>query len=447
VIAFCSIHADYFSPKYLYDFKRILQIALCLFSLPILFLEILQGAFVARSIEHRLTVIVLSCFLFVGLFSALGSAHFGFALLDWLHVFFLCVLFYCLWVATEKDRAGFKIFVVCLMLSVGLLVTKFFTVYVLATLDGGATHADLLFVSASNRNFIGQYLAVCCCFSLVLGFSLSTSRYRILCLFVVFLGIGFLVKSDVRGAIVAILIASVFALLFRRLGFRFFLLAFSFVGLASLLIFFIESLNPQAGLLAEFGSASSVRERVLMWVDCLHFWQDRFLLGIGPGHFAVTDLESGVSRAHPHNFYLQLLAEWGSICFVLLASVFFIFVKRLYSKRKELSDPYALGALLAVVCGMMHAGVSGVLVMPLSQLIFVFFLAVSLSGSDGDVADAHFNSVLSSRPAMLAIVAFVCLLFALLCYMAYTYKWRSDENCMVRQGPRYWQAGGVLPCD
>jgi O-antigen ligase len=79
---------------------------------------------------------------------------------------------------------------------------------------------------------------------------------------------------------------------------------------------------------------------------------DKPILGHGPKLFRVKcndpKYATGISpcNTHPHNFYIQLLAETGIIGFLFLAGLFFYFIylsikhifKYFFYKRKWLSD-------------------------------------------------------------------------------------------------------------
>jgi O-antigen ligase len=57
-----------------------------------------------------------------------------------------------------------------------------------------------------------------------------------------------------------------------------------------------------------FSNFASVGSRWTLWRISMEAALAHPLLGIGPMHFAYVDNGEG---AHPHNFWLQLAAEWG----------------------------------------------------------------------------------------------------------------------------------------
>lgn len=100
----------------------------------------------------------------------------------------------------------------------------------------------------------------------------------------------------------------------------------------------------------------------------LHPW-----LGAGPLHFAHHGRELNIA-AHPHNWFLQIIAEWGVLAFVCLLGALLIALRRLIAVTrlitKEDSANQAIGtAFLATFVAISTDGlVSGLIVIPTSQL-------------------------------------------------------------------------------
>lgn len=111
--------------------------------------------------------------------------------------------------------------------------------------------------------------------------------------------------------------------------------------------------------------------RIGMWRMTLQDVRDHPLIGIGPMNYACT---SSKLIGHPHNFPLQLAAEWGipaatAIC--LFAGILFWKTRRriLQNEYGNKEDKQVAGLLLTgVLAAGFHACLSGVLVMPASQV-------------------------------------------------------------------------------
>jgi len=108
-----------------------------------------------------------------------------------------------------------------------------------------------------------------------------------------------------------------------------------------------------------------------------HAWKDAVQnpwLGAGPARFACNS--DAILPAHPHNMLLQLLGEWGFPSTLLIISLAIYLswkiLKNVYSisqtpESNTHSLQYSLAA--ALVAGTIHTSVSGLLVMPSSQMM------------------------------------------------------------------------------
>jgi len=116
--------------------------------------------------------------------------------------------------------------------------------------------------------------------------------------------------------------------------------------------------------------------RFELWSAALQLMRDHPWLGVGPMQFAAR---APVLSAHPHNAVLQWLAEWGIpaalVMVAIIAMAFAAWVAGCRTSARD-SDGFAgsavRSALTAALAGAaMHAMVSGIVVMPLSQLLLI----------------------------------------------------------------------------
>jgi hypothetical protein len=111
--------------------------------------------------------------------------------------------------------------------------------------------------------------------------------------------------------------------------------------------------------------------RFWMWSETIKDTRDNPLLGIGPMNYVCT----GSKRiGHPHNFALQLSAEWG---LPVALAAFFIFSTLLWRIASSIRDgafgddrTNVIAGLLftGVLAAALHSCLSGVMVMPASQV-------------------------------------------------------------------------------
>jgi hypothetical protein len=111
--------------------------------------------------------------------------------------------------------------------------------------------------------------------------------------------------------------------------------------------------------------------RTWMWSVTVRDSRNHPLLGIGPMNYVCT---SPNRIGHPHNFPLQLAAEWGIPVALAACVVFLVLLTKGWQsiRRDEYStadDGATAGLLLtAVLAAAFHACLSGVMVMPASQV-------------------------------------------------------------------------------
>ena len=101
------------------------------------------------------------------------------------------------------------------------------------------------------------------------------------------------------------------------------------------------------------------------------------LLGVGPLHFAFNskafyDISSYNLAAHPHNSLLLIASEWGLIVTLLVCIVIvwagIKWIKNLLGKD-ELAQDGLISLTISLNAGIFYSLISGVTVMPLSQVM------------------------------------------------------------------------------
>ncbi|KOR33297.1 hypothetical protein TI05_01910 [Achromatium sp. WMS3] len=123
-----------------------------------------------------------------------------------------------------------------------------------------------------------------------------------------------------------------------------------------------------------------VSDRITLWSETISVIIDRPYVGIGP---MLTAMEGILTRfAHPHNFILQLMAEWG----VPFAIFFIIFlgyaafrwkyvIAENPTERESLALPITASVSAAIAVGL----VSGIIVMPISLLYMTLVLGFGMA--------------------------------------------------------------------
>jgi len=165
------------------------------------------------------------------------------------------------------------------------------------------------------------------------------------------------------------------------------------LGALNYLIIFrwIPSSNADLPLLR-----SSDSGRLDMWQRALESWLQNPLFGIGPMHY--SKLESAPTFAHPHNFYIQFLTEWGLIAFIALAFLIGFLVKNVIDNYPDKNQKFQSRFLYISVswslsAALIHAFFSGVFHTPLSQIWFVLLISWLIGFNRKKSSGTQFNTV------------------------------------------------------
>lgn len=197
-----------------------------------------------------------------------------------------------------------------------------------------------------------------------------------------------------KGTFIAIVAACALVLALRRQHAREYVHAAALTGATGLLIYalFFIAIPLHAGMqpftllidLVQGTPGASTGARLEMWQRAASLFAASPLLGIGPMHFAHYGTDLNIA-AHLHSWLMQLLTEWGALAFVacLIAMADGVRCLLLVSARLAPSDLgnqtiattwMVLGAAL-----LMDGLVSGLIVMPVSQLLIVLYLGCAMA--------------------------------------------------------------------
>jgi O-antigen ligase len=182
--------------------------------------------------------------------------------------------------------------------------------------------------------------------------------------------------SNVRGTIVAMGVAAVgVGLLFRGRAKKW-LIVQALALLAGLSIFYVLFTGGAPPVTEKFGSGSS--NRLEHWQRCLELSRMHPWLGIGPMHFAWPPYQF-TEPTSPHSALMKWLTEWGiPSALIMMGIVIWAGWRWIQNERRialndaETSNAVGVALVAAVLAGATHSMVSGLLVTPLSQMVFAF---------------------------------------------------------------------------
>lgn len=334
--------------------------------------------------------------------------------------------------------------------------------YVSASMLGFPVGSETLLVGFSNPRFPAQ-LQTLTIPLLPLAFMLAPSRFwRGALAVVAVLWWMCLIGSGSRTGWIAVAAVTSMLSFFGIEGRRSVRLQTTFaLGGALVWVVFFHLLPSVLSLTAvteadRFSNFASFGSRWNLWRISLDSALAQPLFGIGPMHFAY---ENNGEAAHPHNFWLQLAAEWGFVAAVLVGSTTAVFLIRLARACRREADALKQATGISVLAAVGAWGIGtladGFMVIPTSQAMsaVVLMLAAMWLREQG-VADAPTRP---ERTAFQPIVAAgLCVVaLALLAVLPFTgfgrpgpreAAWRA-EHPSSGMLPRFWQQGWIGPND
>jgi O-antigen ligase len=220
-------------------------------------------------------------------------------------------------------------------------------------------------------------------------------------------------------------------------------------------LIFLESVSY------EYLTRTKSSGRLAMWLDIIPTILKN-PLGVGPYHYSslppVTSFSLSYQPSHPHNSVLQVFLEWGWLAgfsLLFLGVNFLLYIKNILSSATNHLH-LAVGCSLSAVC--LLSLFSGVFVMPVSQITFVFILALffsevyknidnNLTPHDIEVRNAKFADC---KITIITLAIIFCLSIFYGFYLVESYQRYSSAaytapNPMLTNGPRVWAAGGIVP--
>jgi len=202
-------------------------------------------------------------------------------------------------------------------------------------------------------------------------------------------------------------------------------------------------------------AADPASNRLVLWRRATELILAHPWLGVGPMHFAhnAGDLHTG---AHPHDWIMQIASEWGIPALLCLCTALALAGKTLLRAGSKLQqdarlDQAICSALIAGAAAILVDGlVSGLFVMPQSQLAVVLYLGCAIGWCRGRAGRIHGNAgtarIRTAGLALLVAGAALCLALVVWPDMQARYRndpWRPEVAALNQdvKWPRLWLAG------
>jgi len=409
----------------------------------------------------------LAVFFLLGILGSLGAFSPSYALFE-VAIFFLLYLF--AWgIADEIGRTGnvgLLTLISVMAVTCALYSVQFWVAYVagfalgipLDVGDFALPFANIRFFNHTQTASLPLVILLCC---------VTARQSRLRQLWWSLAGYWWMAifATSGRGTLMGMVAGClVVAVLRRRLAIAYIKAA----GLSALLgvlgyVVFLVFIPYLAGGEA-FGAFGSALERTaadpasgrgFLWRRATELILQHPMLGVGPMHFAhnAGDLHIG---AHPHDWIMQIASEWGIPALLCLCAALAFAWRALLRTGSKLPQGDTLNQ---TICSALVAGsatilvdglVSGLFVMPQSQLAIALFLACAIGwcrvhADRADVVAAP-GPLIRAGTAILVAAAAVCLVAAV--WPEALARYRGDDASAAQQAlntgvnwPRLWRAG------
>jgi len=441
----------------MFNGKRILEVSLFLLLMSVTLLNpYLRDSFAqVLAIVPRWIVFALVVAGLLGTISALRFEHPGYGLLDVAMLTLLVLGILATASARRISEDGFDRIALLIVIAIGLIavVTELMG-FLAAWMMGFEFSFNKMLVRFFHPRFYNHLQTFSIPLIAALPFVFGPSR-KLKAVAVTLIGLQWflLLVSGGRGSVVSLTAAFTLVALLIPSNRRAWL-SIQFAGLVlGVVIFFgamqVNQLVSSDG--RQFVSQSIGRPmahtsgRSHMWQISWHQVLAEPMLGTGPSRFSC-DL-SPKTVAHAHSFPVTIMAEWGFPAFILIMLVCIRLGWGLIFKCRKLQTGDARTDILiamlgcSIIAGTIHALVSGVLIMPASQVMAVLICGWAL----GRLSVSKTLKPTGNKAAVL-ILATALVTAALVSNFSFGELKKMDlrtrqQSTQILMAPRYWQSG------
>lgn len=374
----------------------------------------------------------------------------NFTLLGLFSVFF--------WQINKENHLTFvRCFSLMIIIVSGIYIVGVAAGYLAAQIQGLKVVWSDLFIGFQNVRFFNQYQIWTFPFMIYCYLTVLQKRplYRSIGFSILSLWWTLLFLSASRGAILAIALSfTIIFILYRarvvsiiKLG-----LFTAISGYIAYCVFFhwLPNLSQQEVSIVEINSLYSPT-RIVLWEHAISLLKEHKLTGIGPMQFAWYP---GVKSAHPHNSLIQIFTEWGIISGIIV--IFFIstFLKRCFAKfsvenisnLEHEESLMIVSVLCSFLAGAMYSLVSGVIVMPMGQILSALIVGMMvtiyfspISNNEIEYQAISFNYLQKGAIIFLPIMLWCAVWPSLQERLTNS----VDLSVYHTTHPRFWQIGGI----
>ena len=443
----------------IYDDARCLELILLAVVVVQLLLPSFADAVVASWVAlGKLARALIAIFLAGGALSAWNSGSVKFGALEIALNAQLVVLFLVLCAAarTEKQKTETAL-AIALSAGAAMFVLKFWTTYVLYVFEGKDFPWLTPFLDFANVRFFSQYQAYSLLLILLPASLLNLQNNWKVLLYIVAVNCWALqwivsTRAVWAGFALAVLVVLLFARHGRMTWLRLQVIAMLAGGVVFLIFSRIVASLPSAtlvpnavGSIMQRGS-ESVWERIALWRSALDFIMARPLLGVGPGQFGLQNYPTGA--AHPHNFPLQMLSEYGLFTglagIALMVLLVVLAIKTLRVGKSAAPDMAGKSIAAALIMGLTDSLFSGNQIMPHSQILLCVVAGLLVGRISARSPDLSIRSLKVYYPTLklaFVVIAMLAILATTILSTAYLRAVKDMGPNIQRGNPHFWNYG------
>lgn len=261
---------------------------------------------------------------------------------------------------------------------------------------------------------------------LILPFSIyliSVLKYKLIIITIVTINIILLL---IGNSLAAWVLLPTIWFLFLLLNLNEYLKSYFIILMISITLFFcLTNYLPHPNIESNFFSSSG---RFEMWGNTIHHTFGNLFKGIGAGNFSLKVGSSLLS--HPHNSLLQLYIEGGLLSVALMVLLCIIIILNSLKNLNELQKSHKV-YLVTFISWLIYSLVSGLMVMPLTQVIFCMLAGILMPSKSKKNYKLKFNY---SKYLIVLLGIFYSIMFF------YSFS-LLDGYTPKMAGPSFWSAG------
>ena len=175
--------------------------------------------------------------------------------------------------------------------------------------------------------------------------------------------------------------------------------------------------------------------RTDLWLDAFETWLHSPITGTGGNPITGYSFNHSILM-HPHNLYLQFMAEWGALGLAanILALLFLSYV----IKNSRNVNFFLLAGVIA---SYINTGLSGMMIYPVSQINTCILIGVTLAQIYQAPPHTQHSQIIYVKIPIALLIILLCNILFWHNYNNYTLLPQTSEQNESIKSPRFWQNG------